>query len=521
MPGQSGAEASEWLNLRIETVPRAFGGFMKSFTRNCEPKRRQNTRAISVLVALLSLSLSAASKPVMVHFMPWFVAKPFSGNWGWHWTMNYFDPNIFNTNGQREIASWYYPQIGPYDSDDPVALEYQVQLLKLAGADGVIVDWYGMDNYLDYAVNNQRTLALFGWTRRAGLKFSLCYEDATILNEINGGYITSNNAVARAQQTMLYAETNFFNDSSYLRLKGRPVLLNFGPQYFTASGDWVAIFSVLAPSNSPPAFFTEDNKLAVGQGAFDWPPMGMSQTNNGILTTNQLNAYLTQFEQKAAAWGAYISSAFPRFHDIYQQAGVRPSYGYLDDNHGLTFQSTLRRAMTNSSAIAQIVTWNDYGEGTVVEPTTDYACRDLGVLQNFRRLYLSPGYAGTTNDFSAAIRLYNARRGYAGNAIAQAELDRIFTNAVTGNLPDATLKLSGLESHSPVIYNLSLANNQLAFSVGGSVSSNGVEIQSTPDAASSQWQTAAILSSGSNAPLFTTNVANFSGTVFFRVVNQP
>jgi glycosyl hydrolase family 99 len=494
---------------------------MESFTRYCELRRWQNTRAISVLLALLSLNSQAASKPVMVHFMPWFVAKPFSSSWGWHWTMNYFNPDTFNTNGRREIASWYYPQIGPYDSDDPVVLEYQVLLLKLASVDGVIVDWYGMDNYLDYAVNNQRTLALFGWTRRAGLKFSLCYEDATILNEINGGYITSNNAVAHAQKTMLYAETNFFDDPSFLRLKGRPVLLNFGPQYFTASGDWVAIFSVLAPSNSPPAFFTEDNKLAIGRGAFDWPPMGMSQTNNGTLTTNQLNAYLTQFEQKAALWGAYISSAFPRFHDVYQQAGIRPSYGYLDDNHGLTFQSTLQRAMTNSSAIAQIVTWNDYGEGTVVEPTTDYGCRDLGVLQNFRRLYLSPGYAGTTNDFLLAIRVYNARRQYAGNAIAYAELDRIFTNAVTEDLSDASLKLSGLESQSPVIYNLSLANNQLAFSVGGYVSSNGVEVQSTSDAVLSHWQTAAFLSSGSNAPSFTTNIANFSGTVFFRAANRP
>jgi hypothetical protein len=495
--------------------------FMKIFTRNREPVWWRNTCAICALVALLGLNLQAASKPVMVHFMPWFVAKPFSSSWGWHWTMNYSNPDLFNTNGQREIASWYYPQIGPYDSDDPVALEYQVLLLKLAGVDGVIVDWYGMDNYADYALNNQRTLALFGWIRRAGLKFSLCYEDATILNEINGGYITSNDAVAHARQTMLYAETNFFDDPSFLRLNGRPVLLNFGPQYFTSSDSWTAIFSALAASNNPPAFFTEDNKLAVGDGAFDWPPMGLSQTNNGILTTIQLNSYLTQFEQKAAIWSAFISSAFPRFHDIYAQAGVGPSYGYLDDNNGLTFQSTLQRAMTNSSTIVQIVTWNDYGEGTIVEPTVEYVCRDLGMLQNFRRLYLSAGYAGTTNDFSTALRLYNARREYAGNAIAYAELNRVFSNAVAEDLPDANLKLGGLESQSPVIYNVSLTGDQLAFSVGGYVSTNGVEVQSTTDSTLSHWRTVAILSPGSNAPSFTTNTVGFTAAVYFRIANPP
>jgi hypothetical protein len=475
----------------------------------------------SALAALLTFNVAAATKPVMVHFMPWFVAEPFSGSWGWHWTMNFFNPNTFSTNGQRQVASWYYPQIGPYDSDDAAVLEYQVLLLKLGGVDGVIVDWYGMDDYADYAVNNQRTVALLGWIRKAGMKFSLCYEDATILNEINGGYITSNNAVAHAAQTMLYAETNFFNDPCFLRFQGRPVLLNFGPQYFKSSDSWVAIFSGLAASNNPPAFFTENSKLAVGEGAFDWPPMYLSQTNSGVLTSNQLNNYLTQFEQGAALWGGYISSAFPRFHDIYQQAGTQPSLGYLDDDNGLTFQSTLQRAMTNASAIAQIVTWNDYGEGTIVEPTTQYGYRDLGVIQNLRRLYLSPSYAGTTNDLPTALRLYNARREYAGNAIASAEMDRVFSDAVAGDLPDANLKLGGLESQSPVIYNLIFTNNQLSFSVGGYVSGDGVAIQWTSDATLSHWQTAEILNAGTNAASFTTNVAGFTAPVFFRAANQP
>ena len=174
--------------------------------------------------------------------------------------------------------------------------------------------------------------------------------------------------------------------------------------------------------------------------------MGEAQTNNGVLSVAQLDAYLTQFEQKAAPWSAYVSTAFPRFHDIYQQAGIRPSYGFLDDNNGATFQSTLRRAMTNSSSVVQVATWNDYGEGTIIEPTSQYSTRDLGTLQNFRRTYLTPGFAGTTNDFSTATRIYNDRRAFAGNATANAELDRAFNDVVAGNLAAANLKLSGLES---------------------------------------------------------------------------
>ena len=53
------------------------------------------------------------SRPlVLAHYMPWYEAKPLSQNWGWHWTMNHFDPERIE-RGRRSIASNYYPLIGP------------------------------------------------------------------------------------------------------------------------------------------------------------------------------------------------------------------------------------------------------------------------------------------------------------------------------------------------------------------------------------------------------------------------
>src|SRR5882672_10260003 len=314
-----------------------------------------------VIVGILSFILgvpgisNAASKAVMVYYMPWYTAKPYRESWGWHWTMDHFNPDRVNAAGQREIASWYYPLIGPYDSSDPAVLEYHVLLMKLAGVDGVIVDWYGMDDYLDYGINNQRTAALFDWTRKAGLKFSLCYEDRTIQQEISGGFIPAVDAITHAQQTMLYVQTNYFNDLSFLKWGNQPVLLNFGPQFFKTNSEWQAIFSVLHPTNRP-AFFTEDNRLPVGVGAFNWPPMWLSQApgTRGVLSVAAMENYLSGFDQKAGAWPAFISSAWPRFHDIYQPAGIRDYWGYLGDRNGQTLRETLSRATTNASVIVQI-----------------------------------------------------------------------------------------------------------------------------------------------------------------------
>ena len=236
---------------------------------------------------------------------------------------------------------------------------------------------------------------------------------------------------------MLYAQTNFFTDASYLRLSNAPVFLNFGPQYFKNNSDWVSILSVLNPTNQP-AFFTEDNRLAVGSGAFDWPPMWMSGGGTNTLTPAQLQSYLVSFDQKAAGWPGFVSSAFPRFHDIYAQAGVGSSYGYLDDANGSTLTNTLSRAMTNNSAMVQIVTWNDFGEGTIVEPTRDYGYRDLGIVQNLRRQYLDPSFPYHTNDLAMAFRFYNLRKQYGNSPAISAELNRIFTNIVSGRSPRQT-----------------------------------------------------------------------------------
>jgi hypothetical protein len=402
-----------------------------------------------IFLALLTpWTAGAAAKQVLVYYMPWYAAKPFSPNWGWHWTMDHFNPDVIQATGERQIASWYYPLIGPYDSADPAVLEYHVLLMKLAGIDGVIVDWYGMDDYLDYGENNRHTGALFDYAQKAGLKFSLCYEDQTIQKEVSGGFIAARDAAAHAQQTMLYLQTNYFARPNFLRWKNQPVLLNFGPQYFKTNSQWQGIFSVLDPTNRP-AFFTEDNRLPVGAGAFDWPPMWLSQApgTGGVLSIAALENYLSAFRQNGGLWPAYISSAFPRFHDIYQKAGVRDYWGYLGDRNGDTLRQTLKRALTDDSSFVLVVTWNDFGEGTTVEPTREYGYRDLGILQDFRRQYLDQGFNYQTNALTLATRLFQLRHQSAANPGLSAKLDHVFTSIVSGGLVVANSELTAIEAN--------------------------------------------------------------------------
>ena len=125
----------------------------------------------------------------MAHYMPWYASKPVSGYWGWHWTMNHFDPEILDNSGRRDIASHYYPLIGAYDSSDPMALEYHISLMKLSGIDGIIIDWYGIEDFYDYAIINRNTSQIIDIASKAGLAFAICYEDQTIKHMVDGNYL--------------------------------------------------------------------------------------------------------------------------------------------------------------------------------------------------------------------------------------------------------------------------------------------------------------------------------------------
>ena len=73
--------------------------------------------------------------------------------------------------------------------------------------------------------------------------------------------------------------------------------------------------------------------------------------------------------------------------------------------------------MTNSSAIVQVVTWNDFGEGSMVEPTQEYGYRDLGSYRIVAGNTWNPIFHGNTNDLAMALRFYNLRRQYSTNSV--------------------------------------------------------------------------------------------------------
>jgi hypothetical protein len=373
---------------------------------------------------------TGADRPLfLAHVMPWYQSRPVSGRWGWHWTMNHFNPERSDAAGRRMIASHYYPLTGPYDSGDPDLLEYQTLLMRLSGIDGVLADWYGMEDYRDYGMIHANTEALFAAAGRAGLGFAAVYEDQTVKHMVDDAHLPASRALEYGGTVMAWMDRNWFGDPRYLRLAGRPLLLTFGPQYFYGSADWESMFSGLS---SEPLFFTLDNRLSpVAAGAFPWPPMSRSNSE-GILTQEALDRYLAQFYAMAQTWDVLVAGAFPGFNDIYAEAGQGAGYGYLDDRDGETFRSTLRTALDHDPDVVQLVTWNDYGEGTIIEPTLENGYRELETVQNQRTL-LDPAFHVSHADLRLPLRIWTLRKNRPGEPDVNAVLDRAFSLIASGD----------------------------------------------------------------------------------------
>ncbi|MCA9104275.1 MAG: glycoside hydrolase family 99-like domain-containing protein [Planctomycetales bacterium] len=367
---------------------------------------------------------------IMAHYMPWYSADEGAGRWGWHWTMNHFDPTRV-TEGRREIASHHYPLIGPYDSTDPIVVDYHLLTMKAAGIDGVIIDWYGREEFRDYAQLHRATSLVIERAEALDMKFIICYEDQILGAQVEAGLLLEDQTVARAQDDIRWVAEHWFPLRGYVRLDDRPILLSFG-QNGLSNSQWT---ECLKGIDLPLHYVSLHRRRETASGAYDWP-----------LPAEGLDA-VKRFESESRAWSLAIPVAFPRFVDIYEQAGLHDSWGTIHDDDGRTFRATLARALASRPRIVQIATWNDWGEGTEIEPSHEFGYRDLEEIQRRRKTW-DPDYTeATADDIRLGYLLYEARRADPDGS-HQEQYDRLVQAIVKCEWPRARAQAASLEDRT-------------------------------------------------------------------------
>ncbi|MEI8036788.1 MAG: hypothetical protein WCJ14_00210 [Verrucomicrobiota bacterium] len=346
-------------------------------------------------------------KVLLVHYMPWYEAPSMRGKWGSHWTghQSEHQPGRTGSNGLPDIWSNYHPLIGPYDSTDPDVLECHLLQMKLAGIDGVIADWYGISQTADYPSIHLGSRALFDAAGRFGMKFAACYEDRSVEYLLKLKQLQPDQVAQHLAGNTQWMQTNWFAYPQYFRVMGRPLLLNFGPIQVRDAAAWQRAFAALPER---PAFYALHHlwKGVGADGGFTWVHQNAWDGNPDSATVRQrLHATYSAMSKNP---NQVIVSAVPGFHDVYEHS--LPGLDYRD---GATLRDSLQVCMQGPWPIIQLVTWNDYGEGTMIEPTHEFGYRFLETIQQARRDEAAGEFAFTADDLRLPALLL-ARRKAAG-----------------------------------------------------------------------------------------------------------
>lgn len=396
-------------------------------SRGC---RQMGLALLGLLLLPCTLSAAPPSKPagkaaakqqsplILAHYMPWFQSKPVSGAWGWHWTMNAFDPDRVE-NGRPTLASHFTPLIGPYDSGDLAVLEYHLLTMKLAGIDGVIVDWYGLSQFRDYPELHRNTTRLIEQAERLGMQFAICYEDQAIPSLVEAGKLKAEQRVEQARRDLEWLAEHWWSRPGYVQLEKRPLLLSFGRDGLT-DAEWE---QTLAALKTPVTYLSEHHRRPAAAGAFDWP----------IPTEGP--AAQARFHKDSREWPTAIAVAYPRFVDIYAEAKVHPSWGRIEDADGATMHKTLAAALASGAPIIQLATWNDWGEGTQFEPSVEHGFRDVQKLRDLHQ-QRHPQHKISNDELTLPHQLWQARQRMS-NDQQRAEGDRIAQQLAEGKLSAA------------------------------------------------------------------------------------
>jgi hypothetical protein len=284
-----------------------------------------------------------------------------------------------------------------------------------------MIDWYGTYDVYDYKDNFEGANALINKIEEVGLKFAIVYEDRSVEAVVNNNLAST--AIEAAKNDFNYIQSAYFSKSSYLYVDEKPLAMVFTPVFIENGSAWSQIFEDLSPKPHLLSLWEQKNDLgAVGTGEYSWVYNG----NNNHATL------LQNFYNRINRLELGIGSAYPGFNDFYEEGGYGNIIGWdIPHNDTQTLKQTLDLAKTNTVKHLQLVTWNDFGEGTMIEPTEEFGYAMLEEVQAFS------GVSYSADDLALVKELYTKRKLYASEQQIQLKLDQVFYYIVSLQIEEA------------------------------------------------------------------------------------
>ncbi len=243
-----------------------------------------------------------------------------------------------------------------YHSDDPAQVHRQIEDMISRGIEGVMIDWRGSS--ASDITNRTTHLAMKEAEQHPGFVFETTI-DPKALDSIKPG----GDATKALIHELKYVARTYFPSPAYMRVDGRPVVTNFelDRKYKI---DWSRV-SREVPGD-PLYLFQHASGFdhPYSSGSYSWIAINKADPNDWG------QKYLDDFYATGRKKHAYtIGSVKPGFNDRLASWSLDR---VMNRNCGQTWLKTFAEIQHFYSASSQldalqIVTWNDYEEGTEIE----------------------------------------------------------------------------------------------------------------------------------------------------------
>ena len=240
-----------------------------------------------------------------------------------------------------------------YSSTDAKQIHRQIMDMISRGIDGVIIDWYGPNNSIDQATKLVMTEA----ESHPGFTFAIMIDQGAIKWDSCSGCSPQQALVNQLQ----YVEQTYFPSPAYMTLAGKPVVTNFNID-LAYSINWD---DVNASLSTQPAFLFQNNDgftHILSEGSYSWVMPTTSDYGIGYLRSFYDTGMPLQSEQ-------VVGATYKGFNDTLASWGSNRIMGQQCGQTWLQTFSEINGLYNSGKQLSalQLVTWNDYEEGTEIE----------------------------------------------------------------------------------------------------------------------------------------------------------
>jgi hypothetical protein len=312
---------------------------------------------------------------VLVFHYGWWATGPSERHWG---VVDPIRRSIDNTAN--------FPVTGPYHSQDPIVIERQLAAMGAAGVTGLVASWWGQELFEDATLD-----LLVPAAERHGLAITAYYETLPAA-VVAAGYGEQVDA-AVADITRLLDRHG--DGPSWLRIAGRPVLFVYARAVDQLGVEgWRRVAARMRMRDRPP-ILVADLSGETGFGEARLAFEGVHIYNDSAATAGLSPAGLRLWARRTYARRMRHWSGLLRCVTIHPGFDARKANGWSGPDgvtlrhDGQTLVALGEAALAAKPEWLLVTSWNEWHEGTEIEPSLEHGDRALNDLAAIARQFTS------------------------------------------------------------------------------------------------------------------------------------